>query len=130
MSVFSCIKKTYRKRLQIPFVFYKLPLSWLQQLDYFVQTYFSLRQHVFHKQFGKGLPALVAWIHLVCQNLEQWGMEIVPNEIKMNMHCWQFITFFNAEIDIISYNILELPLFLKLGVLVDLLDSLFLHPPF
>ena len=75
-------KENILKRLQIPCVFYVLLLSWLQQLDYFVQTYFSLRQHVFHKQFGKGLPSLVAWIHLVCQNLEQWGMEIVPNRIN------------------------------------------------
>ena len=77
--------KTYRKRLHVPCVFYELPLSWLQQLDYFVQTYFSLRQHVFRKQFGKGQPSLVAWIHLVCQNLEQWGMEIVPYDIKINI---------------------------------------------
>ena len=121
------------KKIVLSIFFYELPLSWLQQLDYFVQTYFSLRQHVFHKQFGKGLPSLVAWIHLVCQNLEQWGKEIVPNEIKMNMHCWEslkFVEILLVEIDIISYSFLEVPLFLKLGVLVDLLDSLCLHPPF
>ena len=60
-------------------------------------------------------------------------MEIVPYDIKINMHCWEFWKFVGillVEIDIISYIILEVPLFLKLGVLVDLLDSPFLHPPF
>ena len=59
-------------------------------------------------------------------------MEIVPNRIKMSIYSWKFLRFVEIfiEIDMLSNNTLEVPLFLKLGVLVDLLDSLFLHPPF